>query len=99
MPNRVLKSRPQPYTLLRRWDQTKTRLALDRSFDKIGVPLPEWILESDVRSDLPDQTPPNKRFVLYYSFEEGTSTFSCVPDAACSFVLDVKKDPLLRMFG
>ena len=42
MPNRVLKSRPQPYTLLRRWDQTKTRLALDRSFDKIGVPLPEW---------------------------------------------------------
>lgn len=99
MPNRVLKSRPQPYTLLRRWDQTKTRLALDRSFDKIGVPLPEWILESDVRSDLPDQTPPNKRFVLYHSFEEGTSTFSCVPDAACSFVLDVKKDPLLRMFG
>lgn len=90
-PFRVLRSSPQAHTLLHRSELVKVRLAFDRSLADNGMGIPDWILESDSRDDLPtgkaSKTPPNQRSVLYHSFEDGSRKFSCRPDAACFFTV------------
>jgi hypothetical protein len=65
-PPRICRSDPQPHTLLHRWACVQARLAFDASCAHASLAQPQWILESDVRTDADPDLPPNQRSMLYF---------------------------------
>lgn len=88
-PPRICRSTLAPQTLDHRWQCIKVRLAFDACAASAGLVDPEWIHESDVRSDVKKGTPANQCSKLYHRFEDGDRTFACCPDMACRIVLPV----------
>lgn len=86
---RVFRSSPKPATLLHRLQIVRWRLAFDEAFRRESRPVPSWIHEQDVRSDLSNPAPPNQRSILFHRFSSDGLPVCCKPDAACLFTLDM----------
>jgi len=82
-PRRVAYSTPHPFTLRHRLEMVEVRIALDEACRHQGLPQPTWIMEQDVKADVPRDAPPWKRMLLYETFNTAAVRITCRPDASC----------------
>lgn len=96
-PKRVLRSSPKPETLFHRLDTVRWRVGFDAAFKREQIPAPTWIVEQDMRADLPERVPPNQRSVLFHRYSVNGQPLSCKPDAASLFSIPNKGGALVPL--
>jgi len=97
LPPRILRSSPKPETLFHRLMIVRWRIAFDQSFVREKLPRPQWIMEQDMRTDLPERVPPNQRSILYHRYSHRGQPVSCKPDAASWFFVPNAKEELIPL--
>lgn len=96
-PRRIVRGDLSPHTLLHRLACVKTRLRFDAAAKALHLTT-SWILEQDLRDDVPANTfPPNRRRVLHHQFERREGSCTCQPDMA-ALLYPTSGPPLPLMF-
>lgn len=97
LPKRILRSAPKPETLFHRLESVRWRIGFDGAFAREQLAVPKWIVEQDMRADMPERVPPNQRSVLYHRYSLNGQPLSCKPDAASLFSIPDRNGELLPL--
>jgi hypothetical protein len=98
-PKRVLRSDPAPATIFHRLQIAKVRTAFDSDAQAIGLPIPFWTMEQDLRPDVAEDIMPNQRRWLYHEFRTADGLVTCRPDAAALIQIPNPSQPHATNLG